>query len=268
MRKAVGFTLVELAVVLAIVALLMSTLLYTLSAQTEQRSFTDTRQRLETARDALLSFAIVKGRLPCPARFTTTASHSQGLESFCTTATTPCTGAETTTEQTHGHCFSAWDGYVPAATLGLTGVDQYGFATDAWGNQLRYVVTRLNDTTTCATTPPANTTPLYTSKSNLKTYGIACQPNDLLVCRSGTGITSTDCGTANNAIMTTSTVVAIVFSTGKNGGLGSPSTEEQANTNGDRVFVWHTPTETFDDQMLWITAGELYGKLVSAGVLP
>ena len=275
-RRVAGFTLVELSVVLAIVALLLSSLLYTLSAQTEQRNFEDTRRRMEVAREAMLSFAIVKGRLPCPARFTSTASHTQGLESFCTTQTSPCTGAETTTEQTHGYCFSAYDGYIPAASLGLTSVDTQGFALDAWGNRLRYAVTRLNDTSTCATTPPANTTPLYTSKANLRTYGISCQPNDLIVCRTATGIQSTDCADAAARIMTPSTVVAIVFSTGKNGATTASGTgiDEAANLNGDRVFVWHTPSPSdaangeFDDQMLWITAGELYGKLVSAGVLP
>ncbi len=44
--------------------------------------------------------------------------------------------------------------------------------------------------------------------------------------------------------------------------------------NGDRGFVFHTPTPStaangeFDDQFTWITAGELYGKLIAAGVLP
>jgi len=40
------------------------------------------------------------------------------------------------------------------------------------------------------------------------------------------------------------------------------------------VFVWHTPAPVgaangeFDDLMLWIPVGELYGKLIAAGVLP
>src|SRR5919204_6138367 len=71
----IGFTLVELAVVLTIVAFLLASLMYTLSAQTEQRNFDDTRRRLEQARELVLSFAIVNGRLPCPAR-----SNSAGAE--------------------------------------------------------------------------------------------------------------------------------------------------------------------------------------------
>ena len=70
-----GFSLVELSVVLVIVALMLSSLLYTLSAQTDQRDFEDTRRRLEQARELVLAFAIVNGRLPCPAR-----ANSAGVE--------------------------------------------------------------------------------------------------------------------------------------------------------------------------------------------
>jgi len=85
-RSSRGFTLVELAVVMTIVAILLASVVYTLSAQTEQRNLDETRRRMETARELLLSFAIVNGRLPCPARYTSSASNSAGLESFCAAA--------------------------------------------------------------------------------------------------------------------------------------------------------------------------------------
>ena len=46
-----GFTLVELAVVFTIVILLLGSLMYTLSAQSEQRNYEETRRRLEQAKD-------------------------------------------------------------------------------------------------------------------------------------------------------------------------------------------------------------------------
>ena len=70
------------------------------------------------------------------------------------------------------------------------------------------------------------------------------------------------------------TLVAVVLAPGKNGALGTSGIDEAANTNGDRVFVWHTPTPVgaangeFDDQIVWITVGELYGKLIAASLLP
>lgn len=279
MRRAIpaasrGFTLVELAVVLAIVGLLLGSLMYTLSAQTEQRNFEETRRRLDQARESLLAFAIVNGRLPCPARYVDAASNSRGLESFCAAAPPgTCSGAETTSVQSHGNCSNYYDGYLPAASLGAVQTDASGFALDVWGNRLRYAVARLS--TNCATSPPANTR-LFTSTTNLKTYGVSCQPNDLIVCRSASGITSTDCGGAANQIMSSSLVVGVVFSPGKNGSTtpGGGGIDEAANLNGDRVFVFHPPAPggaangEFDDQFTWLSIGELYGKLVSAGVLP
>jgi prepilin-type N-terminal cleavage/methylation domain-containing protein len=285
-RLARGFSLVELAVVMAIVGLMLGGLMYTLSAQTEQRNFEETRRRLDQARELVLASAIVKGRLPCPARYTSSASHSQGLESFCTAAatssTSTCAGSETTTEQAHGTCSEHFSGYLPAASIGYAQTDASGFAVDAWGNRIRYVVTRTNTNCSGTSLPPNSYTTMYTSKTYLQTYGISCQPNDLLVCKSGTGITGTDCGTAANQIMATSLVVAIVYSTGKNfatapdatSATAAGRTDEAANLNGDRVFVFHTPNPSgatggeFDDQFTWITVGELYGRMVAAGVLP
>lgn len=277
MRTARGFSLVELAVVMTIVAFLLGGLIYTLSAQVEQRNFEDTRRRLDQARELLLTNAIVKGRLPCPARYTSSVSHSNGMESFCTTAATSsvstCAGSETTTEQAHGTCSNHFDGFLPAASIGYLQTDATGFAVDAWGNRIRYVVTRTNTNCSGGTLPANGYTTMYTSKTYLQSYGISCQPNDLLVCKSATGIGAT-CGGAANQIMSQSLVVAIIYSTGKNGATGGTGLDEAANLNGDSVFVFHTPTPNtfangeFDDQFTWITVGELYGKLIAAGALP
>lgn len=277
-RPAQGFSLIELAVVMAIVALLLGTMMVTLSAQTEQRNAEDTRRRLDQARELLLTYALVKGRLPCPARYTSAASHSQGVESFCaaaaTSSTSTCAGSETTTEQSHGTCSNHFDGYLPAATIGYQQTDSDGFAVDAWGNRIRYAVARTNTNCSGATLPPNSYTTMFTSKTNLASYGITCQPDDLLVCRSATGITATTCGGGGNQIMSQSLVVALVLSTGKNGATSGGGIDEAANTNGDRVFVWHTPTPgtaangEFDDVINWIPVGELYGRLISAGALP
>jgi prepilin-type N-terminal cleavage/methylation domain-containing protein len=280
MMRRRGFTLVELAVVMTIVVLLLGSLLYTLSAQSDQRNVDETRRRLDQARELLLSYAVVNGRLPCPARCANWPN--------CTT-----TSAET--RDAAGNCTSggivdyyggtlaggAMGGLLPALTIGAQNVDASGFAVDAWGNRIRYAVAQTN--TGCTVAPPAGTK-LYTHQGNLRMYGVACQPNDLLVCKSATGATAANCGGAANQIMSQSLVVALVFSTGKNGST-SPNgsgVDEATNvkTNAllapviNPVFVWHSPTDNrfangeFDDQMTWITVGELYGRLIAAGVLP
>ena len=49
---------------------------------------------------------------------------------------------------------------------------------------------------------------------------------------------------------------------------------EARNLDNNQLFVSKTPDPPgaaggeFDDQMVWITAGELYSKLIAAGRLP
>jgi prepilin-type N-terminal cleavage/methylation domain-containing protein len=246
-----GFSLVELAVVMAIVAFLLGSLMYTLSAQVEQRNFDDTRRRLEQARELLLSFAIVKGRLPCPAN-----AASAGDESFTAGVGTACS--------------TYYGGWLPARAIGFQQVDSGGYAVDAWGNRLRYAVSPK----TWGTGLAARFTKQHVSGDAAAAWALTNVPDDLVVCSTATGATSTSCA-ATSSVTNQNVLVAIVFSTGKNGALTCATcTDEAANNGTDPVFVWHTPTSSsatggeFDDQFTWITVGELYGRLIAAGVLP
>jgi prepilin-type N-terminal cleavage/methylation domain-containing protein len=275
--RAAGFTLVELAVVMAIVSLLLGSLMYTLSAQNDQRNFEETRRRIEQARELVLAYALVNGQLPCPAR-----SNSAGAEVRDALSRRCWDGA---VEDYYGGALAGGvvGGFLPASTIGYGQVDSSGFAVDAWQNRIRYAVARTLAASTCSPpTPPITlANPHWVNAQNMKANGIACQPGDLLVCKSSAvtpAISSTSCGGASppaNQIMTKSLVVAIIFSTGKNGAASDASrVDEAANLDGDPVFIYHTPAPStaaggeFDDQFTWITVGELYGKLIAAGVLP
>jgi type II secretory pathway pseudopilin PulG len=262
-----GFTLAEVAVSFLIIALLLGGAVMTLNAQIEQRNQDETQRRLNAAAEAILAFAIVNRRLPCPARFASAANHSQGLESFCTNATAfPCAVAnETTTVQAAGNSSHPYNGFVPAASIGAGPVDNLGFALDPWGNRLRYAVSRLN--TGCTTAPPANTR-ILTSQTNLKTYGIGCLPNDLDIC------TTSACAAR---VVSTSTAAFVVYSTGKNGALAADPIarpNENENLDNDAVFVQRVPDPStaaggeFDDLVLVVPVGQVYSRLISAGVLP
>ena len=129
-RSQNGFTLVEMAIVLALIGLILGTGLTLLSAQQEQRHVEETKDRLDEAREALIGFAIARGRLPCPA-----SSTSNGVEDL------PATGPLALFAPTPGN------GFLPAVTLGLSNVDDHGYLQDAWRivpNRIRYVVTTAN----------------------------------------------------------------------------------------------------------------------------
>jgi len=106
-----GFTLIELAIVMVIVSLLLGGLLGSLSSQREQQRRSDNQKLLRQVNDALIGFATVNGRLPCP------DTNGNGLENA------PCPQLSSNIN----------NGALPYATLGVTG-------TDPWGNPLIYTV--------------------------------------------------------------------------------------------------------------------------------
>jgi type II secretory pathway pseudopilin PulG len=248
-RRVKGFSLVELAVVFFIIALLLGTAMYTLSAQTDQRNFEETRRRLEAARELLLAFAVANGRLPCPGTISGDENPPGG-----------------------GNCASPWGGFLPARTIGFQTVDANGFALDAWQNRIRYAISS-NTVALVGCTGPS-TQPHFTNATFLRANGITCQPGDLVICsRAPTPVTANVCD-AGTSVTNQNTVVAIVFSTGKNGVQGGGGLNEARNLDNNRLFVSRVPDPNsaaggeFDDQLVWVPVGELYGKLIAAGRLP
>ncbi|MDO8263860.1 MAG: type II secretion system protein [Gallionella sp.] len=243
-RRVNGFSLVEMAIVLAIVALLLGGLLPTISGQIEQQRSNETRKQLDEIQQALIGFAITSGRLPCPA-----SSTSNGMES-------PVGG---------GNCSNFNNGFVPAATLGLTPIDSQGFAIDSWNNRIHYAVTSWNSNT-------------FTTTNSMSTVGISNLLPNLLVC-SIASTSSSSCSVAGSALTSSPGVPVVIYSTGKNGGYGGTGTDEAENPNpnsadNDRVFVSHVPSPStatngeFDDLVVWISPNILLSRMVAAGKLP
>jgi prepilin-type N-terminal cleavage/methylation domain-containing protein len=236
-----GFSLVEMAIVLMIVAILMAALVPTLSSQMEQRSRSETKKKLEEINDALIGFAVMNGRLPCPA-----SSTSNGVEDPANAAT----GAA---------CTRQWDGFVPGATLGISGLDSQGYVVDGWNNRIHYAVTNSN----------ANA---FTTTNGMSTNFSTLVP-DLLVC-SKASTTNSSCSVANTTLTSAPGVPVVIYSTGVNGGSSSTSLDETENPNPnpaskiDRVFVSHENTTDFDDLVTWISQNTLFNRMVAAGKLP
>lgn len=108
MKDTGGFSLVEMAVVLVIFGLLIGGLVLPLTGQLDAKRYSETRQGLENIKSALIGFAVLYGRLPCPSTVTDPTDVNYGVE------ITPCPAL-------------AAEGYLPWKTLGMS-------ETDAWNN--------------------------------------------------------------------------------------------------------------------------------------
>lgn len=109
-KRSSGFTLVELAIVMVIVALLSAGALTALRVQSERTRTLDAKTMLADAREALLNFAAVTGALPCP------DTNDDGDPDSCA-------------------AIGVSRGKVPWKALALPG-------RDPWGQALRYAVHR------------------------------------------------------------------------------------------------------------------------------
>jgi prepilin-type N-terminal cleavage/methylation domain-containing protein len=253
-RAQAAFTIVELAVVMAIIGLLLTGAMMTLSAQAEQRAFDETRRRLNAAVDAVISYAVVNGRLPCPA-----VAAASGDES-------PVGG---------GVCTNAYSGFLPARTIGFQPTDESFYGLDSWNNRIRYVVAGVTLAPTCSTGAPV--VPHFTLAANLKANGMSCKPNvaDLdVVCSVAAPGASPTCNNTQR-VVAQQTAAFIVYSIGKNGpNANAYGADEAANLDNNALFVNRTwsgaesALGTYDDLMVVVPAGALYSRLVAAGVLP
>lgn len=270
-----GFTLMELTVVLVIVALLLGGLLVPLGAQRDVDFAKATDKSLADIREALIGFALINGRLPCPADKTiasgvtgagveATTGSGTTLSCNCTSAssglvsgvamygavgTAACKATVSTTDSVGG--------VLPWATLGL-------LETDAWGNRYTYQMSsffgrgidaaQAFGCTTGPTTAPA-----------AAAFAL-CTPGSISILAAVGG----------TALTTAGTVPAVVVSHGKNllgayTSLGTQlatavaGTDEAENSGGDATFVSNT---NIDDRVIWIPATQLMNRVIAAGRLP
>ncbi len=214
----------------------------------ERKGIDETRTQLDEIKEALIGYAVIKGRLPCPA-----SSTSHGVED-------PSGG---------GACNHFYDGFVPAVTLGLSGTDSSGYLEDAWGNPIRYAVTSWSYTGT----PSVSNVFTSTSGNGMSQVGMSNLSPNLIVCATA----SSNSSSCSGGDTLTSDAVAVIYSIGKNGSSGGTGSDEAENPNpnssdNDRVFVSHTPSATsgnqFDDIMVWISPNVLVNRMVTAGKLP
>lgn len=224
-----GFSLVELTVVLVIVALLAGGLMFGLSAQRDAATLQDARRQLDTVREALLSFAMANGRLPCPAIPTTASSAAKAGEEDRDTNNSPCNREY---------------GVIPWVALGIS-------ETDPWGQRLTYFASSnftgpLTADTQASFTMTTSTSGLA-SIQNILGKTVAIELATVVVSHGTNG---------NGAYRPDGSKIA----DGING--------ELENSDADQTFVSDTPTPVFDDLLVWISPHLLKSRLVAVGKLP
>lgn len=260
-RLSHGFTLVEMAMVLAIITLLLTGLVPTISSQFEQRKINETKAQLLEIQQALIGFALINGRLPCPAQASlATGAAKAGVEAMngntCACVTAGGGVANATGVACDNGQFDSVTGVLPWATLGIS-------ETDAWNRRFTYrVTTHFADKIEAVTThcTPAVTAPTASSFA-LCSLGV---PDVLPSAGSGSNI-------AEN-------VPAVFVSHGTNGAGAflsngiqldvSSNSDEAENSDNDTKFVSHEFTAGYDDLVGWISPGILINRMVTAGKLP
>lgn len=228
-----GFTLVELAIVLAVLALLLGGLLVPLSMQIEQQKIRETQKAMEEIKEALVGYAIANRYLPCPA-----VSATNGTE-----------GARDATS----HQCNPRVGFIPWGALGVSKLD-------GWGRVFRYSVTPVyTDNTslfslasardiTIKTRDAVGTLVNLSSASDLPAVVVSHGKNGYLGTTDAGGVVPND--SANNPDEVTNA--------------------SSANTFVARVMGDNTSSASgeFDDLVTWISPNILFNRMVTAGRLP
>lgn len=231
-RKISGFSLVEMAIVLAIVTLLLAGLLPTISSQIEQQRRNETRKQLEEIRAALIGYAVSQPvpRLPCPAKpdIPTGTTYISALGPTLPAGAADC--AQTT-------------GVFPWVTLGTS-------ETDAWGRRFTYSV---------ASSVAGGD---FTTSFNLTSTG------NLNVLNQTAGIVI---ASGVPAVVVSHGVNGLGARMPDGSQLLPASTdadELKNSTANTAIFVSHDNTTTFDDLVVWVSPNTLFNRLVTAGKLP
>lgn len=257
-----GFTLIEMAVVIFVMAIILGSILVPLSRQVEQRQMLDAQRQLEEAREALIGYALAQTRpfLPCPDKTTSAgagAAPNDGLEDRDTAS---------------GGCASN-EGNLPWATLGIA-------AIDSWGHRIRYRIS-----------------PGYANSVAPITLD---RGGNIQICASSAALNTCDANqaiteTSMAAEQLRNKPAAVLVSHGPNGwgsihpttnaqllppGCASPvgcddmGINEQANADGTELYVTRPPSSSasgagqFDDIVIWLSPHVLKQRLVAGGKLP
>lgn len=234
-----GFSLIELALIMAVLAILISGGLSAGIGVTDERRREETTQKLDTIEAALQNFVTGRSRLPCPANITFDVSNVNfGRENIAGTVRniTGCTAVANQIFSVAVGANTIYGSMVPVRTLGLP--DDYAF--DGWGRRIFYAVNgRATTWSTTAIAPAApavsNTTPAFGGTGYVPGGAMAgANVDGGITVDVADGDRTIDtwriCATGTTACTTNVGAVYVVFSAGRDG-HGAWNRRGSARTN-------------------------------------
>ncbi|GHD61715.1 type II secretion system protein [Jeongeupia chitinilytica] len=236
MARPLGFTLLELAVVLAVVGMLLAGMLQAGRVLDEAQRVRDTRNEMAEVREALLGFAVRSGHLPCPAN-PAAAGAAAGVED----------------RAAGGNC-NRQQGLLPWVALGLG-------QSDAFGRPFSYRVTGYYADTDPATVGGCNGAPPPASVS-------------FAICSEGDINVRPAAGAAQTLALHVAAVVVSHGRSGPGPLQAGGGADEAENVNNDAEFVSHDRVDaaggvaSYDDLTDWLAPSTLLSRMLAAGRLP
>jgi prepilin-type N-terminal cleavage/methylation domain-containing protein len=286
-----GFTLVEIAIVLLIVTILLGYTVALFPRQQQLKQYRALNLEMDRVVEAIIGFAQVNGRLPCPAM-----PGSAGVEDFDDDGTLP------------DGC-NHYGGFVPVNTLGLDGrLNDDSLLLDPWGNPYRYYVTNVDFN--------GGQLSDFTYPGEMRNIGLVDSEPDDYIDLDGHYIICNDPGAAgdNQCAADDEQVFGrfedngggaadryggapfVLVSMGKNWNEVAPAGDELENSggelsnsdlglglgpsggeyllkdvdNGETTFVRRIAgfADDFDDVVRWVSPNILYSRMIQAGQLP
>jgi prepilin-type N-terminal cleavage/methylation domain-containing protein len=249
-HRARGFTLIELVLVIGIIGLLLGAVLTPLATQVQQRKVKEAENGLADIREALIGYALAKGRLPCPDN----DDPPDGVGN-------PVSG---------GPCNDPGggdplEGFLPFGELGVTPVD-------GWGRRYLYRVTSEYTYATVPGSVPAVDQLDLGDAGDITIKDRASDKSEIVLASTAAAVVvSLGRNGYGGRDLDNNTLVA------------PTGTDELENTNFDATFVkrGHSPEASpcsdtpgasafceYDDLVIWIPDSLLKGRLVAANQLP
>jgi prepilin-type N-terminal cleavage/methylation domain-containing protein len=276
-----GFTLIEVAIVLLIVGILLGYTVALFPKQQDLKKYRAVEVEMDRVIEAIIGFAQVNGRLPCPAIPNSNGNEDGGGATDC----------------------NNYGGFVPVNTLGLTGkLNQDTLLIDPWGSPYRYYVSNSDFNAAGGSdfvrVGEMRAVGLVDSDADgyidLDGVYVICDDNGVDISDECNGATEVF-GRAAGAGGPYAGAPFVLLSLGKNW-ADTPVNDELENRGGalstttllmplglsgneyflknvagpETTFV-HRPTgfaDDFDDVVRWVSPSVLYSKMIEAGQLP